>query len=269
MLGCHTSRYGIVQNADLVEKAESAFARKGLGDYERNIYVTDGGAKLRVNYDFKGHDIEVPEVGDKMGFRLTLQNSFDRSLRVSFALGMLRLVCTNGMQTLEKELDMLKKHSKKFDLNALLTDDAIDKALASFTKTGNTYAALARVGITQEQGIFALQNQANTGLISDKVREGIASVWNNPREDGADGSVGDDRNLYQLYNAATQYLTSDNLVDKKSGDAVGTFESTRFEYANRVSGQLLKRFNLASDNPKRFEKLVAVAKADGVKVENN
>ena len=269
VLGCHTSRYGIVQNADLVEKAESAFARKGLGDYERNIYVTDGGAKLRVNYDFKGHDIEVPEVGDKMGFRLTLQISFDRSLRVSFALGMLRLVCTNGMQTLEKELDMLKKHSKKFDLNALLTDDAIDKALASFTKTGNTYAALARVGITQEQGIFALQNQADTGLISDKVREGIASVWNNPREDGADGSVGDDRNLYQLYNAATQYLTSDNLVDKKSGDAVGTFESTRFEYANRVSGQLLKRFNLASDNPKRFEKLVAVAKADGVKVENN
>ena len=269
VLGVHTSRYGIVQNGDLIEKAESAFARKGLGDYERNIYVTDGGAKRRVNYDFKGHDIEVPEGGDKMGFRLTLQNSFDRSLRVSFALGMLRLVCTNGMQTLEKELDMLKKHSKKFDLNALLTDDAIDKALASFTKTGNTYAALARVGITQEQGIFALQNQADTGLISDKVREGISSVWNNPREDGADGSVGDDRNLYQLYNAATQYLTSDNLVDKKSGDAVGTFESTRFEYANRVSGQLLKRFNLASDNPKRFEKLVAVAKADGVKVENN
>jgi len=211
----------------------------------------------------------VPEVGDKMGFRLTLQNSFDRSLRVSFALGMLRLVCTNGMQTLEKELDMLKKHSKNFDLGALLTDDAIDKALATFNNTGNTYAALARVGVTQEQGIFALQNQANTGLISDKVREGISSVWNDPREDGADGSVGDDRNLYQLYNAATQYLTSDRLVDKKTGDAVGTFESSRFEYANRVSSQLLKRFKLASDNSKRFDKLITVAKADGVKVENN
>ena len=62
---------------------------------------------------------------------------------------------------------------------------------------------------------------------------------------------------------------SDNLVDKKSGDAVGTFESTRFEYANRVSSQLLKRFKLASDNPKRFDKLITVAKADGVKVENN
>ena len=79
VLGCHTSRYGIVQNADLVEKAEDAFRRKGLVDFERNIYVTDGGAKLRVNYDFQGHDIEVPEVGDKMGFRLTLQNSYDRS----------------------------------------------------------------------------------------------------------------------------------------------------------------------------------------------
>ena len=269
VLGIHTDRYGIVKNADLVDKAESAFARKGLTNYERNIYVTDGGAKLRVNYDFKDHDIEVPEVGDKMGFRLTLQNSFDRSLRVSFALGMLRLVCTNGMQTLEKERDMLRKHSKNFDLDSLLTDEAIDEAMARFGDSVNTFAGLARVGITQEQGIYALQNQANTGLISEKVREGINSVWANPREDGADGSVGNDRNLYQLYNSATQYLTADNLVDKKTGDAVGTFESPRFAYANRISGQLLKRFNLAADNPKRLDKLVKVVTVDGVKVENN
>ena len=269
VLGIHTDRYGIVKNADLVDKAESAFARKGLTNYERKIYVTDGGAKLRVNYDFKENDIEVPEVGDKMGFRLTLQNSFDRSLRVSFALGMLRLVCTNGMQTLEKEMDMLRKHSKNFDLDSLLTDEAIDKAMARFGESVNTFASLARCGITQEQGIYALQNQANTGLISEKVREGMNSVWNNPREDGADGSVGNDRNLYQLYNTATQYLTADNLVDKKTGDAVGTFESTRFEYANRISSQLLRRFNLAADNSKRLDKLVKAVTVDGVKVENN
>ena len=114
----------------------------------------------------------------------------------------------------------------------------------------------------------ATWNQADTGLISDKVREGIASIWNSPREDGADGEFGDNRNLYQLYNAATQYLTSDEQTDKDGGD-IGTFESTRFEYANRISGQLLKRFNLASDNPKRLAKMVKAVTVDGVKVENN
>ena len=130
------------------------------------------------------------------------------------------------------------------------------------------FSNLARLGITQDQGIYALQNQANTGLISEKVREGIASIWNSPREDGADGQVGDDRNVYQLYNAATQYLTSDDHTDKDGSD-IGTFESTRFEYANRISGQLLKRFDLAAKNSKRFEKMISLPKGVEVKVEDN
>lgn len=267
-LGYCTDRYAIVNSRDLVEKAEDAFERKGLGNFDRKIYSTDGGAKLRVTYDFTDKTIEIPEVGDEMGFRLVLQNSFDRSLRVSFALGFLRLVCTNGMQTLEKELDMLKKHSKSLDINSLLTDTALDKAMARFTDAGAVYGNLAKLGITQDQGVYALQNQANTGLISEKVREGIASIWNNPREDGADGEFGDNRNLYQLYNAATQFLTSEEQVDKGGSD-IGTFESTRFEYANRVSGQLLKRFDLAAKNSKRLDKLVALPKVVDVKVENN
>ena len=267
-LGYCTDRYAIVNSRDLVNKAEDAFERKGLGNFERKIYSTDGGAKLRVTYDFTDKTIEIPEVGDEMGFRLILQNSFDRSLRVSFALGFLRLVCTNGMSTLEKELDMLKKHSKSLDIDSLLTDGALDKAMARFTDAGAVYGNLAKLGITQDQGVYALQNQANTGLISEKVREGIASIWNSPREDGADGEFGDNRNLYQLYNAATQYLTSDEQVDKGGSD-IGTFESTRFEYANRVSGQLLKRFDLAAKNSKRLDKLVALPKVADVKVENN
>ena len=223
---------------------------------------------MRVTYDFEDKTIEIPEVGDEMGFRLILQNSFDRSTRVSFALGFLRLLCTNGMQTLEKELDMLKKHSKSLDIDSLLTDSALDKAMSRFTDAGAVYGNLAKLGITQDQGVYALQNQANTGLISEKVRQGIASVWNSPREDGADGEFGDNRNLYQLYNAATQYHTSDEQVDKDGGD-VGTFESTRFEYANRISSQLLRRFNLAADNSKRLDKLVKAVTVDGVKVENN
>ena len=64
VLGICTDRYALVQNSDLIDRAEAAFERKGLTDFEREVYVTDNGSKMRVNYDFKGHDIEIPEVGD-------------------------------------------------------------------------------------------------------------------------------------------------------------------------------------------------------------
>ena len=112
VLGYSTDRYGIVQNDDLLGRAESAFASRGIS-YDRNVYATDNGAKMRAVYDLQGPQFEtkVPQVGDIMGYRLTVQNSFDRTLRVSFALGLMRLVCTNGMQTMQKDVDMVSKHS--------------------------------------------------------------------------------------------------------------------------------------------------------------
>ena len=87
VLGYSTDRYGIVQNDDLLGRAESAFASRGI-TYDRNVYATDNGAKMRAVYDLQGPQFEtkVPQVGDIMGYRLTVQNSFDRTLRVSFAL---------------------------------------------------------------------------------------------------------------------------------------------------------------------------------------
>jgi hypothetical protein len=267
VLGICTDRYALVQNGDLIDRAEDAFARKGLTDFERNVYVTDGGAKLRVNYDFKGHTIKVPEVGDEMGFRLTLQNSFDRSLRVSFALGMLRLICTNGMQTLEKEFDMLKKHSAQLDLDKLLTGEAIDKAMASFQKSGDIFARLAGVKITQDEGKTALENLLKKNVFSEKVREGIAYRFDNPTHT-EDGVAGNERNLYQLYNATTQFLTADNHVDA-DGNAVGRMEEVRFEYSNRINTNVLKTFDKATVNKSRLGALLEAPKLDAEVIAQN
>ena len=260
VLGICTDRYAVVQNADLIDRAEDAFARKGLTAFDRKVYVTDGGAKLRVNYDFKGETIKVPEVGDEMGFRLTLQNSFDRSLRVSFALGMLRLVCTNGMQTLEKEFDMLKKHSAQLDLDKLLTGEAIDNAMTSFRNSGDVFARLAGVKISQDEGKVALQNLLKKNVFSEKVREGIAHRFDNPTY-SEDGEAGNERNLYQLYNATTQFLTADNHIDA-NGNAVGRMEDVRFEYSNRINTNVLKTFDKATVNKGRLTALLAAPKLD-------
>ena len=249
ILGWTSDRYGLVNNADLLDKADGAFAARGI-DVTRKVIVTEGGAKMRAQYDLSGDMFraEVPQVGDTMAYRLTAQNSFDRSLRISFALGLVRLICTNGMVTMEKEVEMVKKHSRQVNIGDIISDDALDNALAKLGDSVNVYGRLAQVELEQEQGLNILQNLANGKVISEKVRESIAHIWNSPTHD-----EDKDRNLYNLNNAVTQHLTHE-VADE------------RFEYANRVTSNVLKRFDMAARNPKRLEKLWTPAKSDVVVV---
>ena len=253
VLGYSTDRYGIVQNDDLLGRAESAFASRGI-NFERNVYATDNGAKMRAVYDLQGPQFEtkVPQVGDIMGYRLTVQNSFDRTLRVSFALGLMRLVCTNGMQTMQKDVDMVSKHSQKLDLDSLITDDALDKALGFLAKSGDVYGRLAATPLDEEQGLNVLANLTKKKVMSEKVRERVAQLWNN-RGDLL-RSDNHDPNLYNLYNAVTQHLTDE-------------VEETRFEYANRMSNQVLKAFERGAGSQAQFAKLTkAIPVADQITV---
>ena len=253
VLGYSTDRYGIVQNDDLLGRAESAFASRAI-NYERNVYATDNGAKMRAVYDLTGDQFrtKVPKVGDIMGYRLTVQNSFDRTLRVSFALGLMRLVCTNGMQTMQKDVDMVSKHSQKLDLDSLITDDALDKALGFLAKSGDVYGRLAATPLDEEQGLNVLANLTKKKVMSEKVRERVAQLWNN-RGDLL-RSDNHDPNLYNLYNAVTQHLTDE-------------VEETRFEYANRMSNQVLKAFERGAGSQAQFAKLTkAIPVADQITV---
>ena len=238
ILGWTTDRYGLVQHRDVIKKSDDAFASRGI-DVDRRIIVTEGGAKMRAQYDLKGDlfKAQVPKVGDTVAYRLTAQNSMDRSLRISYVLGLVRLICTNGMTTTEKEVEMVKKHSTNINIGDIITEDALDSALAKLQKSLTAYGRLAQVELTQEQGITILQNLANGKVFSEKVREAISKIWNEPTHE-----EDEERNLYNLNNAVTQHLTHE-VAD------------TRFEYANRVTTNVLKRFDLASRNSKRLETL--------------
>ena len=247
IMGWTTDRYGLVQHRDVVGFADNAFADRGIS-VDRKVYVTDGGAKMRAVYDLQGEEFkaEIPNVGDKVGYRLTAQNSLDRSLRIAYELGHLRLVCTNGQTTLEAEVAMTKKHSQKTNLDEVLSPKALDNAMGRMKQSLAVYGRLAECEVSQEQGIIILQNLATAKVFSDKVRENIAQIWNNPshEEDKA-------RNLYNLNNAVTQHLTHD-VAD------------TRFEYSNRVTSNVLKRFSRAVQNKKTLEKLWTPAKNEQI-----
>jgi hypothetical protein len=238
ILGWTTERYGLVQHRDVIKKSDDAFESRGI-DVDRKIIVTEGGAKMRAQYDLKGDlfKAKVPKVGDAVSYRLTAQNSMDRSLRISYVLGLVRLICTNGMVTMEKEVEMVKKHSTNINIGEIITEESLDFALAKLHKSLTAYGRLAQVELSQEQGITILQNLANGKVFSEKVREAISKIWNEPTHE-----EDEDRNLYNLNNAVTQHLTHE-VAD------------TRFEYANRVTTNVLKRFDLASRNSKRLETL--------------
>ena len=246
ILGTCTERYKLFQNADLFGRAEESIQKAGLSNYEREYIVSEQGKRARAQFTFKDETITINnrQKGDVLGLRLIVQNSFDRSLRASFVLGLVRLVCTNGMTSVDSEFCMTRKHMGAPKLS--FVDQALAQALEAFdpAKIGAVYDLMADVDLKQDEGLTILQNLVNKKTISERTREGIAQVWNAPTF-GEDG----DRNLYTLYNASTQFLTRE-VADK------------RWEMADKVDRNILHTFAQASRAPEKLGKLLTVPKVD-------
>jgi hypothetical protein len=242
VLGVCTEQYGIMDNATLFDGVEQTFEDLGMTDYEKSVTVVRDGARVYGRYDFKNRTTTVRTGGDELGLRLTVNNSFDRSCRASFSLGMLRLVCLNGMVTVDDEFSMSKKHTKKITSDFI--EDALQSALKSFQDGSATavYELLAKKTVSQEQGLNVLLNLEKKNILSGRVREAIQLNWQNPSYTEDEG-----RNLYSLLNSVTQHLTRD-------------IEAERFEYAEGINRRVLSTFNRAARLEGTFDKLVAPSK---------
>jgi len=218
VLGTTSEQYGLVQNSALMEVAHTALQRRGLTDFKEKVIVTGGGQRVFMEFSFENKQLKS-DVGDVFGYKLVMKNSFDRTLRASLELGFMRLICKNGMATLEKEFSATKKHSTLITVD--FVGEAVDNALERGPEALKIFGQLANVSLTHEQGLFVLANFQERNLLSGKVKESVAAIWNAPKyaEDKA-------RNLYSLYNAVTQHLTHD-------------VENERYEYANKTNGTVL------------------------------
>lgn len=236
VLGVCTERYSLVQNKPLIETVENAFADNGLGNFERKSYVMRDGARVYVQYDFKNQLTKLPKVGDDIGMRLTLHNSFDRSCRVSFEMGMLRLVCTNGMKTLGDEYSITQKHSDNLDMAKLV--DVIKGSIQGFNRGTEVFARLAERSIANDEGNVILDNLTKRKVIAERNVDKIKILWNGPKrpEDKA-------RNLWNLYNAITEFTTHQ-------------IEPTSYELAARINKGSLHALNRATLIEGEFKKLI-------------
>ena len=251
-LGSCSERYGIVQTPDITSDIEQIFADKGVDKWEKTVRVIGTGERNYVTYDLKGdgmtHELKRREdrrVGDELGLRLTVKNSYDRSLRLSVQLGFLRLVCTNGMVALAKEFELTRRHQSGIDTSFL--GEGITKALGMADDQAKIFDRLAESEIKQEQGATILSNLEKKKVItSSNMKDSIEAIWNDP-------SYGEDngRNLYNLYNATTQHLT--RVVEPK-----------RFELAQKVNTNVLRKLNKMSLDQNTFKSFLLP-----IKVENN
>ena len=239
VLGVTSDKYGLLLNTDLVKTVDEVLTNKGL-DYERQITVARDGATMYGRYEFPNELRKVQKVGDEMGMRITIRNSYDRTSFAGLELGMLRLVCTNGMKAMRRAFGFNQKHSRKLSLDGV--SDAIDRAVKAFDEVGGEFTKLSEVPVNDTIGDYVLKNLTSDKILSEKLREEIVKVWLNPPfpEDKK-------RNLYNLYNAGTAYLTHD-------------LQTERFEYANELNRKLLKTLDAATRNPTRLTELVKVPK---------
>lgn len=245
LLGQVRADYGLVQTSELVDMVEESFGNKGLTDFERKAVVARGGARTYIQYDFKNQVREIKsadrKVGDEVGLRLTLNNSYDGTCRISFALGALRLTCLNGMTTLDREHELTRKHTK--NISTAFISEGLGFALLSFESQVVKFQDLADKELTHEQGFLVLNNLVKSKVITERVRKGIAQIWENPRK--ADEA----RNLWNLNNAATDYLTHQ-------------VNDERFEYANRINRKVLGSLHRASVSETSFKGLLVPVKEE-------
>jgi hypothetical protein len=244
-LGVTSEQYGLIQNAELLDAAHAALDAKGLHGYTERTLVTANGARFYSEFTFANKQLAAG-VGDIFGYKLTLKNSFDRSMRAAFQLGFLRLTCLNGASTLEKEFSVTRKHSARVTVDFL--GAAIDRALENGHSALRVYDTMAQVAISDEQGANILNQLVLADALSGSMRDDITPLWLNPRRDEDKA-----RNLYNLYNAVTEHLTH-------------KVSSQRFEYAEKTSSGILLRLVNAARHPDRLARLVLPAPAEGVQV---
>jgi hypothetical protein len=217
-----TDRYEILQNDSLLASSEALFKDKGLNVFKRKEIVTHGGARMRALYDFPNIGAKVD--GQDLTFRLAVQNSFDGSLRASFQVGMVRIICSNGMAAPVNTLNLTKKHTTSLDVE--FVGRALDSAVQSFHNAIPAFQRMSEMPITMKDGSSILFNLADRKVMSERHAEAIEGIWKTPtfKEDSK-------RNLWNLYNACTQHFTHNVEA--------GSRGKPRFELAERLNSAVM------------------------------
>jgi hypothetical protein len=230
-VGHVSKRYGLVQNREVLQSVEDAFDKAGLEFPDRrtdegleikgrDVTVVGNGERVFAAYTFSEDTDRALKAGDKIGMKFVVQNSFDGGLKLSFSLGAVRLLCANGMISMQKEFDITSKHNSQINVNSLAA--SAQDAVGRFEDLVKGYDKLAEIEFDHEHGFNILNRLAQGKVLPKRHADKIAQVWHSP-----DYKEDEKRSLWNLYNAGTQYLTR-------------SVEGRTFERSNDMNRSLLR-----------------------------
>ena len=201
VLGVVTGQYRPMQNRELFSFSENLFRSKGFRFVTGEAIVSKSGAQVRAKYRFP--ELAVRIAGQEHQFQLMVQNSFDGSLKVSFDLGLFRMLCSNGMKIpafAGSTVSLMKKHTESMSL--AFASDAFDFSLKTFQSSVEVFENYNRQRLTQVEGHKVLNGLVTRKALAERMADSVREIWDKPthKED-------ESRNVFNLYNAVTQHLT--------------------------------------------------------------
>lgn len=253
-LGVHTGSYTHngykAHMAHVLEAVREMSARDelDLSGAPVNFSVYEGGRKLKLDITFPNNIIE-PKVGDITKLRLRDWDSYDGSWGRRVTIDGLRLWCLNGCTSPAFKLGFYAKHTK-----SISSDESIHRMLTSmqgmvqnFYEDEAKFKRWINTPVTSEEGeqlfskTIAFQPKAvkedgewhhHSVNTMDDLREKLHHNF---------GQVG--RNMYGVYNAATEWATHVGQTRGQEHNVERTRESKVASMLNSKHWTSLERFS--------------------------
>lgn len=188
VLGTVSKRYHIIQNNELDANVRQSFERSGVEIDKMHSYCLKNGRDVQMVYEVRNRVKDVKR-GDAVGLRFIATNSFDGKSSATFGIGILRLVCTNGMVGLNNFQSFIQKHSQQPDYGRL--DNLIVQGIDQFEKLTDQLTTLTTKPLTIRRRAEAARNLALHGVYCQGVYNRIIDRIHQRQEiDGGDNAWG-------------------------------------------------------------------------------
>ncbi len=230
ILSTVSSKYNLIPNADVVNSVEEALTDAGY-NFTTNHVVTKNGAKLYSIYNFPDLEENVdPEVGDDVNMQLVLTNSYDGSMKVGFYLGVLRLICTNGLVRMDKQFVFGQKHTNRFSMEEIIqrAKEATDYYHMNVL---GFYKLLQSCPIKTSEGLKIVQDIIEKKVFPEKYENDAKELWINPAN-----KIEARRNLWTLFNVFTNIITHKVIAEKQKQERAMMLHASINRYFNNKVG---------------------------------
>lgn len=119
VLSIVSNNYKVVTHAEVIDKAKEVFYSLGKPNIKYNL--SKNGANLVAMAEYK--DVSSSLVGDTVGMRVFMENSYNKKKGISFFIGGIVLSCSNGMVS-SHTLDTFSfRHTKNQTIELPTIDD--------------------------------------------------------------------------------------------------------------------------------------------------